>query len=118
MFVGSIKRGRSVKGYIEKHFLVPRFLNERHEELVGEMKDRGYKHNSPLEDITPYLDTWMKGIKMDFFSINDSWCDLVSRCEECRDRTEKYFTDSFPMLDEKFIKIIVENMVRKGNGKS
>ena len=117
MFVGNIKRGRSVRGYIQKNFLVPRYLSDRHNEIVDEMRCRGYKHKSPLEDVIPYLDTWMKGIKMNSQAIGDSWCDLVSRCDRCRLRTEKYFTDSFPMLNEELIKSVVENMVRKGNGK-
>jgi len=118
MFVGTIRGGRSVKGYIQKHFLVPQYLGDRHDEIVEEMKYRGYNHKSPLEDVTPYLDTWMKGIKMNSFAINKAWCDLVSRCEECRIRTEKYFIDSFPMLNKELIENVVDNMVRKGNGKN
>ena len=114
-FLGNIKKGRSVRGYIEKNFLVPQYLNKRHDEIVEEMEHRGYNHRSPLEDVTPYLDTWMKGIKMNSFAINDAWCDLVSRCDLCKARTVRYFIDSFPMLNEQLIKSVVENMVRKGN---
>jgi hypothetical protein len=48
MFVGTIRRGKSVHGYLEKGLLEMHNLQNRHDELVVEMERRGYKHNSPM----------------------------------------------------------------------
>ncbi len=50
MFVSTILSGKSIKGYIKNNLIEPSKILERHEELVEEMKRRGYKHNSPLND--------------------------------------------------------------------
>jgi len=50
MFIGVISRGKSVKGYLEKGFLEVHNLYSRHEELVEEMKRRGYHHSSDVEE--------------------------------------------------------------------
>jgi len=44
MFVGTLSRGKSVKGYLEKGLLEVHNLYWRHEELVEEMKRRGTVH--------------------------------------------------------------------------
>jgi len=49
MFIGALGRGLSVKGYLEKNLLEIHNLHGRHEELVREMKRRGYKHKHEVE---------------------------------------------------------------------
>jgi len=53
-FVGSINKGISMKGYIEKGLLSTRTLELRHGALVEEMLRRGYNHKSPLPLIKEY----------------------------------------------------------------
>jgi ABC-type phosphate transport system auxiliary subunit len=50
MFVGAISHGKSVKGYLEKGLLEVQSLYARHEELVEEMKRRGYMHCSDMDE--------------------------------------------------------------------
>ena len=61
--------------------IFPARMKARHEELVIEMKRRGYNHNSPYDqpDVS-YLGD-MLDIKPD---IAYNLRDLASRCEECR----------------------------------
>jgi len=84
MFIGALKREKNVNGYLEKGLLEPRSLFKRHEELVKEMKKRGYKHSSPLtkEDATciSYLTEKQKKAKI---NAAVSYKDLVLRCPEC-----------------------------------
>ena len=78
-FVGTIKKGISLKGYIEKELLESSSIQNRHDELVEEMKARGWNHKSPLV----YEDKLNVG-KID----RDKSLDiLLSRCKECRNRS-------------------------------
>ena len=47
-FIGTLKRNISINGYINNDLLEPISIYNRHEELVREMKRRGYNHNSDL----------------------------------------------------------------------
>jgi len=51
MFIGTIKKGVSVDGYMQNGLLDPAKLYTRHAELVAEIERRGYSHYSPLEVI-------------------------------------------------------------------
>ncbi|MGB9674618.1 MAG: pyrimidine dimer DNA glycosylase/endonuclease V [Nanopusillaceae archaeon] len=49
LFINNIINGKSVTGYIEHNLLEPKSLCKRHNELVEEMKRRGYNnHTSEL----------------------------------------------------------------------
>lgn len=76
MFLGSIKKGINLSGYIRNHLVEVHNLKNRHDELVLEMKNRGYKHNSPMEDY-PF---WVEGKINPTESLNL----LLSRCSECK----------------------------------
>jgi hypothetical protein len=80
MFIGALKKGKNLKGYIEKGLVEINTLKERHEEIVEELKNRGYNHNSPLE-IDPNL-LYEAG------KINkkSNFKELLRRCPECRSR--------------------------------
>ena len=80
MFVGSIWRGKSVKGYLRDGLLEPKTLQDRHAELVNEMISRGYNHKSPLLKIDV---SHLPDGKID---INRNIEDLRSRCDECAKR--------------------------------
>jgi hypothetical protein len=48
MLLGSLRKNRSIQGFLDAGLLQPQAVNQRHEALVEEMEARGYKHSSPL----------------------------------------------------------------------
>lgn len=76
MLVGTLNRGKSIGGFLEKGLLEPQNIQDRHDALVVEMRKRGYKHNSPL----PNFQTEYQG-RVD---VNKSLEDLKSRCKDCK----------------------------------
>jgi len=79
MFVGTIKNGISIDGYIKKGLVSPKLLKIRHDILAYEMIKRGMNHQSPI---------------VDFFDNREGFItplaekELFSRCENCRSRIE------------------------------
>lgn len=80
MFVGTIYRGYSVRGYLEKGLLEIHNLYDRHEILVKEMKRRSYKHNSRIDP------EWKSAKTEGFIDKVKSLEELLSRCSKCRMR--------------------------------
>lgn len=78
MLVGSIKRGKSLKGFVEKGLISTPQISTRHDEIVEEMVKRGMNHKSPL----PYTDTLALGEVDPEVSLRD----LEDRCSKCRAR--------------------------------
>lgn len=65
------------KGQIE-----PEAMESRHDDLAKEMLRRGYKHQSPFEQPdTSYLPEMR-------VNPEDALKDLITRCEECKERYE------------------------------
>lgn len=93
MFVGFVKKGKSIKGFIDKGLLEPSMITKRHDDLVHEMLKRGYNHKSPL--IVPD-----EFYKMDDFlcenivDVDESLNELFMRCDECRKRMVNNYTTS------------------------
>jgi hypothetical protein len=50
MFIGTINREKSVKGYLKKVLLEVHNIYSHHERLVEEMKRRGYHHHSDIKE--------------------------------------------------------------------
>ncbi len=48
MFVGTIKKGISIKGYINKGLVNPQLIYKRHNLIAKEMTRRGMNHMSPI----------------------------------------------------------------------
>jgi hypothetical protein len=78
MFIGTINRERSVKGYLEKGLLEIHNLYNRHEELVKEMKRRGYNHYSGVDK------KWKLVEKAGFINKEKSIAELTNRCSKCK----------------------------------
>ena len=74
MFVGTVRRGKNVQGYLDKGLLEVHNIQNRHDELAGEMLKRGYKHKSPISFASKKLGTInsRKNINL-----------LHDRCEKC-----------------------------------
>ncbi len=83
MFVGSIKRGFSVEGYLRDGFLEPHTLKARHDEVAQEMLRRGYNHKSPLPNVSV---SHLRNGKIDVVRNIE---DLRARCKECAKRIEE-----------------------------
>lgn len=66
----------------------PNSMKKRHDELVKEMLNRGYNHQSPFTqpDISYLQDHEINAI----VDINLSITDLKNRCSMCKERIEKY----------------------------
>ena len=76
MFAGSIKKGNSIKGYIETGLVEVHNIKKRHDEIAKEMLRRGMNHQSPLK--IPKLRKQGKVCK------KRSKKDLIKRCKICR----------------------------------
>jgi hypothetical protein len=85
MFIGTISRGYSVEGYLEKGLLEIHSLYDRHDELVIEMKRRNYKHNSTISK------KWKQARILGSIYKYKSLKQLIIRCSRCRERYERIF---------------------------
>lgn len=80
MFAGTIRKGISIRGYIEKGQVNPARIYQRHQELVTEMVARQMNHQSPL------LST--RGQLTAVVDVAANIVELHRRCPECRQRIE------------------------------
>ena len=78
MFAGTLSRGKTVKGYLEKGLLEVHSLYSRHEELVREMKRRGYKHCSAMDA------KWMSAERLGVIDQEKNLEELLRRCSRCK----------------------------------
>ncbi len=78
--VGQIRAGNlaSVEGHAREGQVDTSLLQRRHDELVEEMKGRGFNHESPMD----YED----GLNLGSIDIEENREDLKQRCEDCRER--------------------------------
>lgn len=74
--LGSIKKNRGIKGYIENGFIEVHNVKKRHSEIVKEMIRRRYSHKSDIKNIKLF-----KAGKVD---VKKSISDLRKRCKECK----------------------------------
>jgi hypothetical protein len=82
MFVGSLKKGKSVKGFIADGLFDPSTLKARHDEIAEEMVRRGGKHESPLSEyVIPEFD-------QSYIDIHANLVELARRCPDCYDRVK------------------------------
>lgn len=86
MFAGSIKKGISMKGYVDNNLLEPRKIKERHDALAEEMLIRGYKHRSPLVLPDQYVEDLPEYIREYKLRKDDAFIELVNRCDNCASR--------------------------------
>jgi hypothetical protein len=80
MFIGTINRKKSVDGYLQKGLLEVHNLFSRHNELVEEMKRRGYKHQSEVEE------EWKTAIRAGLIDRKRNFEELINRCSKCKGR--------------------------------
>jgi len=91
MFAGTINKRISVAGYISDHLLEPASLYARHQALVAEMEDRGYRHKSPFPYLREdFLDEPYYGVTID---PDASLKELLRRCPECSKRYRAFYPE-------------------------
>lgn len=78
MFVGTLKAGKSIGGYLKKGLVEPQHLKARHDALAAEMTRRGYNHQSPIDNV--------HSVEVGEVDVAESLRDLSERCPECRKR--------------------------------
>lgn len=76
--VGALLKGRMnvVLGHARLNQIETKSIISRHDELVEEMKKRGYNHRSPLPEFDP--------VDIGKVNLEENLKDLCSRCETCR----------------------------------
>ena len=92
MFIGTINRGKSVRGYLEKGLLEVHNLYNRHEELVCEMKLRKYNHYSEVDEKWKFVE------KAGNIDKEKNLIELVSRCSRCERRHSKFVDKDYIIL--------------------
>jgi hypothetical protein len=80
MFVGTIRQGKSLAGYVRDGIVDTSLIKERHDQLAAEMVLRGGKHKSPIEQ----PDCERQG-RVD---VHESAVELARRCPVCRSKME------------------------------
>ncbi len=75
--IGSLNKGKSVQGHLDKGQIEIHSIKKRHEQLVKEMLSRGYKHMSPLPKFKDY--------KAGKINISENEKELIKRCKDCRE---------------------------------
>lgn len=92
MFYGTIKKGISIKGYLDKGLIEVHNLESRHDELSKEMESRGYKHNSPWPEKKVGIFHVLRGcvFEEEWGKVNseENIKILKEKCPECRRRME------------------------------
>jgi hypothetical protein len=81
MFVGTIRRGKSISGFIETGLVEVHYLAARHEELAAEMIRRGFIHKSPLPKFTHG--------RAGTIDVKGNLAELSRRCDACRNRIKR-----------------------------
>lgn len=80
MFVGSIKKGKSIEGFVQDGLVDVGLIKKRHDALAEEMLARGGKHESPLKSFLP-PQPWNN-----FIDVSANIRELARRCPDCYDR--------------------------------
>jgi hypothetical protein len=86
MFTGSINKGISMKGYIERGLVNVNDIPKRHIELANELISRGMNHNSPLPILYPNIDCdkFFEGE----VNVTQNIKELKKRCIKCKTKIE------------------------------
>jgi len=78
MCAGSLARGKSVQGFIDKGLMEIHNIKKRHDILSKEMLKRGMNHKSKIQDF--------KELNAGKVDIKKSEKELKKRCKDCKAR--------------------------------
>lgn len=76
MFVGTLNKGKSIQGYVDKGLVEIHNIKKRHDELACEMEKRGMKHQSKLPEYKITILGKVNPVQ--------NQIELNRRCIECR----------------------------------
>jgi len=89
MFIGSIKKGIKMDGYLKNNLLEPMSLVLRHSILVKEIKERGYKHESEINDFDVKKFFTEDQLIVRINQLN-AYNELMCRCSFCLKKRYEY----------------------------
>jgi len=85
MFIGSIKKGIRIDGYLKNNLIEPLKLKIYHDLLVEEMIIRGYNHKSDISETDFNIIFNLPENQINWkMNIESSLNDLLERCPECQ----------------------------------
>lgn len=85
MLVGALNKNKNIDGFIENNLVQISSIESRHNILIQEMKNRGYKHKSPL----PKFKIEHK-YNCSVVNQEQNLKDLINRCPECNKLYENW----------------------------
>lgn len=80
MFVGTLKKGISMRGYVEGGLVETQRIRLRHDQLAAEMLSRGMNHKSPM-DYSP-------NVSEGTVNVDANLIELRRRCPACAARQD------------------------------
>jgi hypothetical protein len=94
MFLGSLKEGKKIDGYIKNNLFEPRMIYQRHKDLADEMTNRGYNHKSPINECE-CGSIFDLPIHYQYWEIDKKRAleDLLNRCPECLKRSKESWAE-------------------------
>lgn len=85
MFIGSIKKGISINGYLKNNLIEPLKLKTYHDLLAEEMINRGCNHKSDMTETDFNIIFNLSEDQINWkMNKESSLNDLLERCPECR----------------------------------
>lgn len=91
MFAGSIAKGTSMQGYLDKDLLSPHRLQDRHDTLSRELERRGGDHKSILVIDARHREAFTNEEWNRDIDVVAARKELHRRCPKCRKRWEKKY---------------------------
>ena len=89
MFIGTLRKEKSITGYIENDLIEPASIKLRHDQLVEEMIKRGYNHKTPITDNLLELLNYLPTEYIEHIIDKDNSLKiLLSRCDKCQPALE------------------------------
>ena len=82
MLLGSMRRGKTIDGFLSGGLVDPQLVFARHEELVAEMIRRRFKHTSPI-DASECASLAARYPGRTFINIAANAAELQRRCPDC-----------------------------------
>lgn len=110
MFLGAMKKGKTLKGFFINNCFEPKSLKNSHDLIALEMQHRMYNHKTPMPQ--EELDEALKKLTDE----EREWCidrdaslkNLLMRCVECGSRFNYY--DMMDEIHEKLAKDIADKI--------
>lgn len=99
-FVGTLKKGKDISGYIENNLFEPKSLFLRYLVLKHEMTNRGYKVTKTLN--YRYIQKLIRKLPKSQLTYkidkDSSMKELLSRCEKCKKNYQEYIEEKIEKI--------------------